>query len=137
GRADVAEDVQRLLRAGVTPAVALAPRPRRSDGDERQVDAGEPRADLAEHARVVTRVSGEIHAPARALDDVPGGGVVPERVDAVAATLVARRHGSDREARDLDRLPRLQRPLAGLQDLVRVGLAALREEHGGVAPELA
>src|SRR5713101_1167996 len=50
---DVAEDVQRLLRAGMAPPVFGPASPRRRDGDEREVDAGEPRADLAEHARVV------------------------------------------------------------------------------------
>src|SRR5262245_19814344 len=62
--ADVAEDVQRLLGARMAPAVAGAAGSRRSDGDERQVDAGKARADLAEHARVVPGIPGEIDAPA-------------------------------------------------------------------------
>src|SRR5882762_615485 len=66
--ADVAEDIQRLLRAGMAPPVAGAAGTGRRDGNEGQIDAWEPGADLAEHPRVVAGVAREVHAASGALD---------------------------------------------------------------------
>src|SRR5438128_418024 len=134
---DVVEDVQRLLWARMAPAVQRAARTGGCDGDEREVDAWEAGADLAEDFRVVACVAGEVHAPAGALDHVSRRGVVPQRVDAVATPLVTRGHRRDGEAAHLERFPDLERTLPRLRDLVRVRLAAVRKEDRGVASQLA
>ena len=78
-----------------------------------------------EEARIVAGIAGEEDAVPKTLDHVTGAGVVPERVHAVAAALVPCGDRGDAQSCRFNRLPGREGPLAGLEDLVVVGLAAL------------
>src|SRR4051812_16064739 len=104
-RAHVREDVERLARFRVSPAIDLALFLARRDGDERELDPGEPLPDLLEHAPVVTGVPGEEDAMPEPLDHVSGVGVVPEGIEAVAAALVPDGYRRDPQSCRFNRLP--------------------------------
>src|SRR3954465_4755430 len=104
-RANVREDIERLARIRVSPAIDLALFLARRDGDERELDPGEPLPDLVEHARIVTGVPGEEDAMAESLDHVSRVRVVPEGIEAVAAALVADGHCRDPQYCRFNRLP--------------------------------
>src|SRR4029078_9233333 len=91
-RANVAEDVERLGRVGVSPPVLLPFLAPGSDGDEGQVDAGKPRSDLAELVRVISGIAREKDAPSCPFDHIAGVSVVPEGIQAVPPALVAYGH---------------------------------------------
>src|SRR5256885_1404416 len=74
--------------------------------------------------RARTGGPGEEDASAESLNAVPGAGGVPEGVEAVASPLVPGGDRGDGHPSRFNRLPGRERPLARLEDLVVVRLAA-------------
>ena len=105
----------------------------RRDRNQRQIDAGEPFADLDERVLVVPGIAGKEDPLAGALDDVAGVPLVPQRVDHEPAADVLDRDRGDRDAAALDRLPEFRDVLARLVDEAGIRRGAGRKDDLGAA----